>query len=150
MENLLIEKALTEDKVYYELYLHAIWSTEARRPLIDLERRAWLADRLMSIAAEQSVQVIATGIVSDHVHMLISITPDIVPDDFVELLKRASSSEYNLLSDNSDPLVWKQCCGLSTVSTEDIGKVTGYVVNQLERHASGDVDEELEIDGYDG
>jgi len=147
MEHWELESLPFDDLVYYEAYYHLIWSTASRQPLIDPGRQQWLSRKLDWIAAQHTVEVLATGIMPNHVHMLISIPPDVVPHDFIELLMSESATAYNEQAGITRRLAWQPTYGFMSISTEGVKGMIAYVTDQLDRHARGDLDADLENDG---
>jgi len=138
------------NQVYHEQYCHVVWSTKWRRPLIDAKWHGWMLEKLTAIAAKRHVHVVAIGVLSDHVHMLMKLPPTGETADLVGQIKGASAFAHNsLLPGISEKLVWQAGYGLISVSPYNVETVARYVHNQAAHHAQGTLDEMLENDGSD-
>jgi REP element-mobilizing transposase RayT len=59
----------------HRLYVHLIWTTRERAPLISASIASFLTRFLPAIAAQEYAGMIAIGMVSTHVHMLVRLSP---------------------------------------------------------------------------
>ena len=89
------------------------------------------------------VYVHEIGGIENHVHMAISIAPTITISEFVGQLKGASSHEANQKLGHK-VLDWQTGYGVVSFGTKDLEWVRGYVRNQRERHARGELEDRLE------
>ena len=85
----------------------------------------------------------AVGGVEDHVHIAVSLVPEILVSDWVGKLK-GSSSYYINHEVQPKALQWQRGYGIVSFGTKDIKWVVEYVKNQSEHHKRGSVRERLE------
>jgi putative transposase len=79
------------------------------------------------------------------VHVALSIEPTTTPSEFVGQLKGYSSHEVNRrLGLGRKLLEWQTGYGVVSFGTKDMPWVVGYVRNQKQHHASGEVFDRLE------
>jgi len=75
--------------------LHIVFTTAGRRPWIRDEMQDRLHAYLGGIARENGMAALAVGGVSDHVHVLLSLSRTASPAKAVQLLKSGSSKWIN-------------------------------------------------------
>ena len=85
----------------------------------------------------------AVGGISTHVHIGVSLQPDVLVSDWVGKLK-GSSSYYINHEVQPKALQWQRGYGIVTFGTKDLPWVVEYIRNQKEHHRNGSVYERLE------
>jgi len=129
---------------YAQLYLHLVWSTYDRLPLITPELKPRLYGSLAQNCRELGADVLAIGGISDHVHLLVRFPTTIAVSEFVGKVKGASSHFVTHLLDSPEPFRWQGGYGAFTVSRRNVDAVSEYVLNQEHRHRHLLVHEALE------
>jgi putative transposase len=126
------------------LYLHLVWATWDRLPLItaDIERR--LHRNIESEAQKQGCTVLALNGTEDHVHLLVSFPTTITIADLVKQVKGVSSHFVNETLQPASQFKWQGSYGAFTVSRWDVDKIIEYIKRQKEHHASGELVQEFE------
>ena len=126
------------------LYLHLVWATWDRLPLItpDVERR--LHSNIESEAQKQGCNVLALNGTEDHVHLLVSFHTTITIADLVKQVKGVSSHFVNETLKPSAQFKWQGSYGAFTVSRWDVGKIIEYIKRQKEHHKTGEFIQEFE------
>jgi putative transposase len=76
---------------YASIFIHCIFSTKERRPLIPANRMSALFAYLGGIAKGEGFDLIAAGGMPDHIHLLISLPPKIPLATAIQKLKGSSS-----------------------------------------------------------
>jgi putative transposase len=116
------------------LYIHYIYSTKYRKPLIHekFEHKLWAYKG--SIAKQHSCIPIAIGGVEDHVHCLIRLSPRMNSSKLVQLIKGGSSKWVNDLFFPGNNFRWQKGCGAFTVSPSGVQKLSRYIHNQKIHH----------------
>jgi REP-associated tyrosine transposase len=129
---------------YAEINLHLTWHTKDSSPLLipKVEAVAHHALRGKCINTP-GVFVHAVGGIETHVHLCISVAPTITPSEFIGQLKGSSSHEVNQKL-GSKVLEWQTGYGIVSFGTRDLEWVKAYVLNQRERHATGQIVDRLE------
>jgi len=121
----------------FKIKYHIIFSTKYRRRCLELIHDSLLAafKRAESLQKGWSIDVIETD--KDHVHLLVSSTPAISPEEIIHKLKQVST--YDLWKSHYEYLrkfYWKQhhlwtrgyfCASVGMVSEETIRR---YIENQ--------------------
>jgi putative transposase len=119
----------------HALYVHLVWVTWRRRPMITTGVAAFLRRFLPAEAARHGCEVVALGVVPDHVHLLLRIPPRVDLPRLVQGLKGASSRLGNL--ESTVGLRWEKGYQIKTVSPGGLPRVIAYVRNQAQRHGEG-------------
>ena len=126
------------------LFVHFVWATWDRLPLIDpaLERRLYriLADQ----AQDQGGKVLALKGMPDHVHLVVKMQATVTIADFVKQIKGASSRFVNDVVRPEVVFKWQGNYGAFTVSRWDLERIIGYVEGQKEHHRVGELFPEWE------
>ena len=116
------------------LYIHYIYSTKNRKPLIHekFEQKLWAYKG--GIAKQHSCTPIAIGGVEDHVHCLIRLSPLINSSKLVQLIKGGSSKWVNDQFFPDRTFRWQKGCGAFTVSPSGVRSLSRYIQNQKIHH----------------
>ena len=118
---------------YSNLWLHLVFGTKGRRPLIAEAWRQRLHEYLGGIVRGMDATALEINGVEDHVHLLLRIKPMHRIDYFLRDLK-ADSSGWIHKQGLSALFSWQRGYGAFTVSESQIGKVRRYIANQEEHH----------------
>lgn len=132
------------DSVYSEINFHIVWHTKSNLPLIKPEIETKLYGFLKhKIIETPRVYFHAVGGIENHVHLAISVPPNLLMSDFVGKLKGASSYHINQTA-NHKLLQWQRGYGIVSFGTKDLKWVINYILNQREHHKKGTTYERLE------
>jgi len=119
------------------LYVHLVWATWDREPLItpDIERR--LQRNIESEARDMGCVVHALNGTEDHLHLLVGIPTTISMADLTKQVKGVSSRFVNDALKPGYYFKWQGSYGAFTVSYSDLDNVIDYINRQKEHHRSG-------------
>jgi len=117
------------------IFVHIVFSTKERAPLIPPERLQQLWAYLIGIARNLKIQMLAVGGISDHVHMLIRIPVDRPLADVIRDFK-ANSSRW--MRETAPHFGWQEGYGAFSVSPSRTKNVIRYIRNQEEHHRKRD------------
>jgi putative transposase len=121
------------------LYLHLVWATWDRLPLITPQMERRLHRCIESEARDQKCAVLALNGTADHVHLVVSFPTTITIANLVKQAKGVSSHFVNAVLSPDTPFKWQGNYGAFTVSRWDIDKIIQYVQHQKEHHAANDI-----------
>jgi REP element-mobilizing transposase RayT len=127
-----------------ELYVHLVWSTWDRVPLLAGEVRDSAYRLLQDECRRMGVEVMAIGGVEDHVHLLVRMPAAVSTAAVVKQLKGATSHALNSGSGNRPFFRWQGGYGAFSVSRQHVERIRQYVLNQPEHHGRGRVADFLE------
>ena len=85
----------------YDLKYHIVWITKYRKPVLRGEVAIRLRELVRQTCATLDVYIVSGHVSQDHVHLLVSIPPNLSVSDFVQRVKGRSSrrmmDEFNEL-----------------------------------------------------
>lgn len=138
-------------RAYSEINLHIVWHTKNNLPLIKPQLESKLYEFLRKKMLETpEVFVHAIGGIENHVHVAVSVPPQIQPAEWIGQLKGASAYFINQDS-NHKLLEWQNGYGIVSFGTKDTKWVVQYIQNQREHHKTGKIYRRLEsVDKEDG
>jgi putative transposase len=120
---------------FTQLYLHCLWATWDREPLVTAQIEPVYAF-ILAKTQELRCVPIAIGGMSDHVHLLVRWSPTVSVAEFIGELKGASSHfvTHQLLPGGF--FKWQGAYGAFTVSRDQVETVRRYIEHQKEHHAT--------------
>jgi len=80
---------------YTRLYVHCVWATTGRLPLIQPEIEVRLHEVIATKCRELGCHPIAVGGTEDHLHLLVGLAAALSVADLVQAVKGASSRVMN-------------------------------------------------------
>lgn len=125
------------------LYVHLVWATHGRLPLITPAIRQRIYGVMQHHASKLRCDVIAIGGIEDHVHVLVRFGPTVLIADLVGRMKGASS--YLAQQVLGHTFRWQRSYGAYSVSRFGVERVRSYVLNQEAHHRQGTTIRDLEI-----
>lgn len=120
-----------------ELFVHLVWSTWDREPVLTPEVQEWLWSMLGDEARRSGCAWSVVGGVEDHVHVLCAFPTTLAVATLVQQLKGASA---RFAAARGAGLHWKRGYAAFSVSPGAVGTVEAYVRNQAAHHRLGSVD----------
>ncbi|WP_414620575.1 IS200/IS605 family transposase [Calothrix sp. CCY 0018] len=119
---------------FTQLYLHAVWATWDRLPLITPDIQKNIYGAIIKHCQELRCTLIAVGGVEDHIHLLTGLPPTLSVSNFIKNIKGSSS---HLVTHDIKPgefFKWQGSYGAFTVSHDAIDQVANYIRNQAIHH----------------
>ena len=119
---------------YTSLFIHVIFGTHSREPLLTPAVRNQLWPYMGGIARANKFKAITIGGAMDHAHMLILI-PALMPVAKAVQLVKAGSSKW--IHDNIGPLrnfAWQEGYGAFSIGASQVDDVIAYIDRQEEHH----------------
>jgi len=117
-----------------QIFIHLLWTTLNRMPMIDVTTRAFLDEFFKKTAARHEVEVIDLAILKTHVHMLVRTPPRMDLPRLVQFFKGGSSFAASRQPGNILGLRWAPEYSATTVGPRQIEIVRGYFRRQEEHH----------------
>jgi putative transposase len=121
---------------YWQLYYHVVWATTRREPMIEADGARVIERSIRTKSRDLSGIVHAVGWMPDHVHVAVSIPPNIAIGTFVGQLKGASSHAVNQTEAREAPFAWQSEYGIESFGERNLPDVVAYIQNQSARHAT--------------
>jgi putative transposase len=119
-----------------EVYLHIVWCTWDRHPLLTAERMPIVYRAILQECHALGCEVIAIGGMEDHVHLLVRVPPTVSPATLAKQVKGSSSHLANPEHGRRADFRWQRGYGVFSVSPQHVERIRRYVVNQEEHHRS--------------
>lgn len=91
----------------YDCKYHIVWITKYRKKVLAGDAGTRVRELIRQICKENEVEIIKGHIAKDHVHMFVSVPPQLAISKLVQYLKGTTS--YKLLRENK--AVQKEFCG---------------------------------------
>ena len=110
--------------------------------LLSKELRIRLYPYISSIADKNDFKTLDIGGTDDHVHILLSLNPDLSVSKAVQLLKGNSSKWIHDNFTDLNMFSWQGGYGVFTVSKSQMDIIQKYIANQEEHHKKMGFEEE--------
>ena len=131
---------------YTQLYIHILWSTWDRLPLITKEIEGPLYASIMAKCKALRCEILAIGGIEDHIHILLRLAPSI---SVAELVKEIKGTSSHLISKKILPnefFKWQGGYSAYSLRKSEIEYVKQYILNQKEHHKNGLLWSEWELE----
>lgn len=115
-------------------YLHIIFSTKHREPLIYPPVESELHSYLGGICNRLGSQVLKVGGYTDHIHILCMLSKKMALMKLMEELKSHSSKWIKSKGLGYENFYWQDGYGAFSVRPSDVDIVISYIANQQEHH----------------
>jgi putative transposase len=119
---------------YASLLTHIIFSTKDRSAFIDAQLASALHPYLGGIIRELNGTALAINGPTDHVHLLLSLPPNLALSEAMRVLKTNSSRWVHEQWPQRRPFAWQTGYGAFSVSQSNADQVCAYIADQEEHH----------------
>jgi putative transposase len=119
---------------YTQLYIHIVFSVKRRQNLINKIWKEELYKYICGIVNGKEQKVYAIGGVEDHIHILVSIKPNIALSDLVRDIKANSSKWINDKGLVKGKFQWQEGFGAFSYAQSQLDTVIKYINNQEQHH----------------
>jgi REP element-mobilizing transposase RayT len=120
---------------YVELYVHLIWATWDRLPLLSAEIEERVFAAIAQKCREMNCEPLAIGGVEDHVHVLVQLNPSVAAAKLVQEIKGSSSHLVTHEIQPGEFFKWQGAYRAFTLRKSEVGLVQAYIHNQKAHHA---------------
>ena len=133
----------------FMIHLHLVWITKYRKKVLQGEVAHRVRDIVREICTRENVDIIKGHVSKDHVHLFVSIPPQVTISRLVQKVKGKSSHKvlnefHHLRKQYWGRHFWARgyfCCSS--------GNVTDEVIKQYIEQQHHDTDDEFKIEGED-
>ncbi|SRR6266496_6482998 len=80
----------------YEIHLHLVWTTKYRKPVLVGEAATRVRDLIREICGIHDVKIMKGHVSKDHVHLLVSIPPQVTISRLLQWLKGKTAHKVML------------------------------------------------------
>jgi putative transposase len=126
---------------YSSLWVHLIWSTKNREPILIPSLKHEVFKIINDIATDHEIYVDCINGVADHIHLLIRLRTDQSVADIVKTIK-GNSWEY-FKNDPEKYITWQDGFAAFSVSPGNLKQVRSYIYNQEKHHSDKSFSDEL-------
>jgi REP element-mobilizing transposase RayT len=135
---------------YLKIYIHFVWSTKYREPLLDTRSsRELVWKHIKENAGLKGIHIDSINGYEDHCHCLISLGVNQSVNEIMQLVKGESAFWINQNKElfpnlNGRKFGWQESYYASSVSESALNKIRNYIKNQETHHKRKSFDEEIE------
>jgi putative transposase len=119
---------------FNKIWIHAIWATKDRAPLIHANVEQKIHDFLSAQLREQGCPVRIINGMPDHIHCLFLLNPQKSIADVIKQIKGSSSHYINQDNLIADKFAWQTGYAAYSVSESVVEKVFNYIKTQKTHH----------------
>ena len=130
---------------YSRCWLHLIWETLRREPMLDKRAAAKASVNLLEYSREKGIYMKINYFNADHTHALIDLPTNLTIEHVVQLLKGSSSHWIDQQQLLKGRFAWGRGYGAFSVSHSDVDRVAKYIAGQEEHHRKRTFAEEYEL-----
>ena len=129
---------------YTKLWVHIVWTTKNRKPLLQKELRPVIFNHIRENATRKGIYIDSINGHLEHVHCLISMESGQNIEEILRLLKGESSFWINKNKILPCKLEWQDEYFAVSVSESAVDRVRRYIKNQEEHHRKKSFTEEYQ------
>lgn len=126
-----------------KVYLHVIYSTKNREPLLLDDWRDECFQVIGGAANTVGCPPMIVGGMADHIHILFQLGRTITMADAIGKIKSISSAWVNQSRRSAEPFHWQNGYAAFSVSQSNVRAVREYIRNQPEHHKQRSFQDEL-------
>jgi putative transposase len=126
---------------YSSIWIHLIWSTKNREPILTQPLRNEVYRVINEIATNHEIYLDCINGVEDHVHLLVRLRTDQCVSDIVKTIKGNSWEEFK--HNEANYVSWQDGFAAFSVSANNLKRVRSYIYNQEEHHKGKSFADEL-------
>ena len=130
---------------YSRVWVHLVWATLERRPLLDKAAAAKLSIHLTRYAHEKDIYMKINFVNPDHVHALVDLPTGLSIEEMMQFFKGGSSHWINQNALVPGKFGWARGYDVFSVSHSGVGEVAKYIAEQEEHHRKRSYADELRL-----
>ncbi len=119
---------------YTQIYIQIVFSVKGRQNLIQNHWKDELYKYICGIVNGKEQKVYAIGGVGDHIHLLVSIKPDIALSELIRDIKANSTKWINQKGFINGKFQWQAGFGAFSYAQSQLESVVAYINNQEQHH----------------
>ena len=118
----------------FKLYIHIVFSTKHRQPIIYPEIEAILYSYMAGICKNLGGPAVKIGGHLNHTHILCLFPKDILFVKYIEKVKGGPSLWIKTQGEKYKNFYWQDGYGAFSVANDDVNRLSSYIENQHKRH----------------
>jgi putative transposase len=119
---------------YPRIWVHCVWTTKNREPLLTKNIREKVFTHIKENAADKGIYIDIVNGYTDHIHCLISLKRKQNIADCLQLIKGESSFWINNNKLVNNKFKWQDDYFAVSVSQSQLNKLREYISNQEKHH----------------
>lgn len=120
---------------YAQLYVHIVFSVKGRQPLIPKQHKAELHKYITGIITKGKQKMMQINSMPDHIHILVSISPDLPISNLVRDIKINSTKFINRKGWVARKFAWQEGFAVFSYSHSQLKDVIAYINDQEKHHS---------------
>jgi REP element-mobilizing transposase RayT len=137
-------KPKTNTMSYVKIWVHAVWGTKYRHPILAKSIRVSVFKHIKENAKKHGIHIDFINGVENHVHCLLLLNAELSISKALNLIKGESSHWANDQKIISQKFEWADDYYASSVSDSAVKTVREYIRNQEKHHEKFTFDEEYQ------
>ena len=129
---------------FVKIWIHVVWSTKNRKPLLKKEVRHHLFEHIHDNAKAKGIMIDSVGGHIDHVHCLFRLRNDQTVSKVIQLIKGESAFWVNKNFLLKEKLVWQSEYFAVSVNESGLDRIRNYIANQEAHHTKSSFQEEYD------
>lgn len=129
---------------YNNLYTHFVFTTYLHQPLISGKNRERIEKYITGIVNNNECQLYAIYANPEHMHFLVSRSPNISEEHLASIIANSSAKFINDNKLCNGVFSWQISASAFSVSKADVDKVCKYILNQPQHHRKQSFQEEYD------
>lgn len=127
---------------YNNIYIHFIFTTFKRQPVIQERHRNRIEKYITGIVNHNSSKLYAIYANPEHVHFLVSKSPELAEQQLATIIAESTENFINANNLVTGCFSWQQTASAFSVSKADVDRICKYILNQPEHHRVKSFEEE--------
>ena len=119
---------------YNNLYTHFVFTTLHREPIIHEKNRVRIEKYITGIVKNNLSKLYAIYANPEHMHFLVSRSPDISETELATIIAESSENFINALKLVKGKFKWQNSASAFSVSKSNVDSICKYILNQPEHH----------------
>ena len=128
---------------YSSMLFHVVWSTKQRQHFIFPEIKNRLYGYIRQIAKDQKATIIVMNGMPEHIHLLLSIKPNMCLAKLICQIKTTSSKWMRTSFKENMEFGWQDGYAAFSIGLSTLSAVKNYIQNQEEHHKKQSFEEEF-------
>ncbi|MEM7510545.1 MAG: IS200/IS605 family transposase [Bacteroidota bacterium] len=128
---------------YSRIWIHLVWSTKHREPLLNSDIRSKLFSFMKTYGKNKDIFIEEINGHEDHIHCLLRLKTTQSVSQVAKLLKGASSFWINNEQLIEGKLYWQSEYFAASVGESELSRIRKYIQIQEEKHSSVSFEDEL-------
>lgn len=129
---------------FNNIYIHFVFTTKNRLPLIHEKNRIRIEKYITGIVQNYSSKLYAIFANPEHVHILISKSPSISEEQLTTVISSSTERFINENNLSAGRFEWQSSASAFSVSKAEVNKICKYILNQPNHHRKFTYTEEYE------